>query len=258
MLRPEEIHRVQNDPERLFKMLCKLLPHATAEDLLLLGPALGEAIPELKPLLGFDQRSPHHAYDIYTHTAHVVGAVPPVLSLRLAALLHDTGKVATFTMDEAGQGHFYGHAKESAAIADMVLRRLKAPTALREEVVLLIEQHMTKIEPDKRILRRRLSKLGRETLERLLLLQETDMGSKGTGKPAEMTQFSQIRHILSEIEAENACLSLKDLAVNGHDLMAIGITGREIGLTLNRLLDLVMDEKIPNEKNTLLNAATDI
>ena len=244
--------------ERIFEELSRFLLCTKAKDLLIFAPVLAVVIPELTPLIGFDQRSPHHAYDIYTHTAHVTAAVPPVLSLRLAALLHDTGKVATFTMDEAGQGHFYGHAKESAAIADAVLRRLKAPTALREEVVLLIEQHMTKIEPDKRILRRRLSKLGRETLERLLLLQEADMGSKGTGKPAEMTQFSQIRHILSEIEAENACLSLKDLAVNGHDLMAIGITGREIGLTLNRLLELVMDEKIPNEKNTLLNAATDI
>ena len=244
--------------ERIFEELCRFLLWAGADDLVAFAPILTTVIPELSPLIGFDQRSPYHAYDIYTHTAHVVGAVPPVLSLRWAALLHDAGKPATFTVDEAGQGHFYGHADESAAIADAVLRRLKAPTALREEAVLLIGQHMTKIEPDKRIVRRRLSRLGGETLELLLRLQEADMGSKGTGKPAELTQFAQIRQILSEIEAENACLSLKDLAVDGHDLMALGITGRQIGLTLNRLLELVMDEKLPNEKNALLDAAKDI
>jgi len=244
--------------ERIFEEISRFLLCTGADAVVTFAPVLTTVIPGLAPLIGFDQRSPYHAYDIYTHTAHVVGAVPPVLSLRWAALLHDAGKSATFTVDEAGQGHFYGHAQESAAIADAVLRRLKAPTALREEVLLLIGQHMTKIEPDKPMVCRRLSKLGREILERLLLLQEADMGSKGTGKPREMAQISQIRCILSEIESENACLSLKDLAVNGHDLMALGITGRRIGVTLNRLLELVMDETLPNEKNTLLDAATDI
>jgi len=244
--------------ERIFEEISRFLLCTGADAVVTFAPVLTTVIPELAPLIGFDQRSPYHAYDIYTHTAHVVGAVPPVLSLRWAALLHDAGKSATFTVDEAGQGHFYGHAQESAAIADAVLRRLKAPTALREEVLLLIGQHMTKIEPDKPMVCRRLSKLGREILERLLLLQEADMGSKGTGKPREMAQISQIRCILSEIESENACLSLKDLAVNGHDLMALGITGRRIGVTLNRLFELVMDETLPNEKNTLLDAATDI
>ncbi|MBR4290059.1 MAG: HD domain-containing protein [Oscillospiraceae bacterium] len=241
--------------ERIFEEVNRFLLHAQAEALLTFAPVLTVVLPELAPLIGFDQHSSHHAYDVYTHTAHVTEAVPSVLALRWAALLHDTGKPATFTVDEAGQGHFYAHAEESAAIADVVLHRLKAPTALREEVVLLIAQHMTRIEPDKRILRRRLNRFGAETLEKLLLLQEADMGSKGTGKPAEMTQFAEIRRILSEIEAENACLSLKELAVNGHDLMALGITGRQIGLTLNRLLELVMDETVPNEKNALLDAA---
>ena len=81
------------------------------------------------------------------------------------------------------------------------------------------------------------------------------MGSKGTGKPEEMIQFSLLRQLIAEIEAENACLSLKDLAVSGHDMIALGYTGKEIGQMLTLLLDLVLDEQIPNERDALLRHA---
>ena len=238
--------------ERVFEELCKLLPLMTAGDLIRFAPILAAVIPELEPLIGFDQRSPHHAYDLFTHVAHVTAGVPADLTLRWAALLHDVGKIPTFTQDETGRGHFYGHAKAGAEMANAILHRLKAPTALREQVALLIEKHMTRLEPEKKNLRRWLGRLGWETIDRLLLLQEADMGSKGTGKPEEMEQFPKIRELLKEIKAENACLSLKDLAVNGHDLMALGFTGKAIGETLNALLEQVLDEKLPNEKQALL------
>ena len=241
--------------ERVFEELCKLLPLVTAANLRTFSPILSAAIPELAPMVGFDQRSRHHTYDLYTHTAHVAENVPADLTLRWAALLHDTGKIATFTVDEAGQGHFYGHAKESAAIADAVLRRLKAPTRLREEAVFLIANHMTKLEPEKKLLRRRLSRFGTDTTHKLLLLQEADMGSKGTGKPKEMAQFSEIRALLGEIEAENACLTLKDLAINGNDLTELGLEGKMIGQTLHFLLEQVLDEALPNDRGALLAAA---
>ena len=239
--------------ERVFEELCKLLPLVSTEDLLRFAPILGCAIPELAPAIGFDQCSPHHAYDLFTHIAHVTAAVPPELPLRWAALLHDVGKVPTFTTDATGRGHFYGHAKVSAQMANEILLRLKAPTALREEAVLLIGQHMTRLEPDKKILRRRLGKFGIDTTYRLLALQEADMGSKGTGNEEEMAQFSEVRKLLEEILSEDACLTVKDLAVKGNDLMALGLTGPDIGKTLNRLLDLVLDEQLPNEKEALLN-----
>ena len=238
--------------ERVFEELCKLLPLMTAGDLIRFAPIVAAVIPELEPLIGFDQRSPHHAYDLFTHVAHVTAGVPADLTLRWAALLHDVGKIPTFTQDETGRGHFYGHAKAGAEMANAILHRLKAPTALREQVALLIEKHMTRLEPEKKNLRRWLGRLGWETIDRLLLLQEADMGSKGTGKPEEMEQFPKIRELLKEIKAENACLSLKDLAVNGHDLMALGFTGKAIGETLNALLEQVLDEKLPNEKQALL------
>lgn len=241
--------------ERVFDELCKLLPLVTAEDLCRFAPILAAVIPELKPMIGFDQHSPHHAYDLFTHTAHVTAGVPGDLTLRWAALLHDTGKIPTFTRDATGRGHFYGHAQKSGEIADAILRRLKAPTALREQVVLLIGQHMTKLTPDKKLLRRRVSRLGWETIESLLLLQESDMGSKGTGTPEEMEQFGQLRAILAEIRAEDACLTVKDLAVNGNDLLSLGYQGKAVGEMLNALLEQVLDEALPNERDALLEYA---
>ena len=238
--------------ERVFDELCKLLLLVNAPDLLRFAPILAAVIPELEPMLGFDQRSPHHAYDLFTHTAHVCAAVPAELPLRWTALLHDTGKIPTFTTDDTGRGHFYGHAGESAKIANDVLHRLKAPTALREQVVNLIGLHMTKIQPERKSVRRWLSRLGAGTMEALLQLQEADMGSKGTGKPGELEQFAQLRALMAELQAEDACLSLKDLAVNGHDLMALGFSGREIGKKLDFLLSLVLDEKVENTKEALL------
>ena len=213
-------------------------------------------IPELAPSVGFEQHSPHHVYDVFTHTAHVVEAAPKELALRWATLLHDTGKPQAFYLDEDGRGHFPSHAKYSAQIAETVLTRLKAPTALRERVVLLIAQHMTQLEPDMRLLRRRLCQHGEETVRQMLALQHADFGSKGTGTAAEEKVFDQIEACLEEILAQNACLGLKDLAVNGKDLMAIGFpSDPRLGNCLQQLLEQVLDEQLPNERAALLQAA---
>lgn len=240
--------------ERVFEELCKLLPLVSAQDLLEFSPILTQVIPQLAPQIGFDQKNPHHKYDIFTHTAHVVEAVPQDLALRWAALLHDVGKPGCFTLDEHGCGHFLGHAALGAELAEQILRCLKSPAALRERVCLLIKQHMTKIDPEPKLVRRWLSRLGSETLTQLLSLQEADMGSKGTGYPAEMIQFDTLRTLVAQIEAENACLSIKDLALNGHDLIALGYKGPAIGQALQQLLDLVLDEKVENTRSALLRA----
>ena len=238
--------------ERVFEEFCGLLPALQIGDMARFYPVICAVIPELAPTVGFDQRSPHHAYDLYTHISGVVESTPPDLALRWAALLHDTGKIPTFTRDATGRGHFYGHAGAGAEIADTVLRRLKAPTALREEVTVLIRHHMTKLEPQRKQLRRWLSQLGMDGVRKLLLLQEADMGSKGRETPPEMAQFPVLHGLLSELETENLCLNLKDLAVDGNDLMQMGFSGREIGQRLNLLLEMVLEEQLPNEKEALL------
>jgi len=192
------------DREKVFAELCGLLPHVSAEDLQRFQPVLTAVIPELAPTVGFDQRSPHHAYDLYTHICKVTAAVPPDVKVRWAALLHDSGKVPTFTQDSTGRGHFYGHAQAGAEIADGVLRRLKAPNALREQVVVLIQRHMTPLEPDRKVLRRWVSRLGLPTVEDLLALQQADMASKGTDEDGEAAVFGEIRAVLRTIQEEEA------------------------------------------------------
>ncbi len=238
--------------ERVFDELCKLLPLLKAEDMARYATILTREIPPLAATLDFDQKNPHHIYDVYTHTAFVVENTPKDLSVRWAAILHDCGKPDCFTLDEAGIGHFYGHAEVSAQMADELLLQLKAPTALRERVVFLIEKHMTPLEPDKKILHRRLGQYGIEALQQLVALQKADCIGTGTHSG---DRFDQIFALIEEILQEQACLTIKDLGVNGKDLQEIGLApGKEMGACLTWLLELVQDEKLPNEKEALLAA----
>ena len=112
---------------------------------------------------------------------------------------------------------------------------------------------MTPMDANRKLLRRRLSQYGEQSLRRLLSLQKADHCSKGVVGEAE--DFSQIDALLEEILAEDACLTISRLSINGHDLMEMGLTGPAIGNCLNALLRMVVDEQIPNEKAALLAAA---
>ncbi len=245
--------------ERVFSELCKLLPLLKARDILLFQPILTHILPELAPCVGFCQHSPHHAYDVLTHTAYVVENTPNDLALRWAALLHDTGKPAVFTLDENGRGHFYSHAQESARLAENALRRLKAPTALREEVVSLVNHHMDLWEADEKVLRRQLSKHGVAACKKRLALQRADYLSKGIPGDNAHLDFDGVARLIEKLEAENACLSLSDLAVKGKDLMDLGFAANpRLGQALETLLALVLDEELPNEKEALLQKAKEL
>lgn len=236
--------------ERAFEELCKLLPLVNAEELLRFAPVLTQVIPELAPTVGFEQHNRNHIYDVYTHICHVTAGVPQDLSLRWAALLHDIGKPGTFSWGDDNQGHFYKHERLSAQMAEEILHRLKAPNALREEVVFLIAHHMMRPEPEKKLLRRYLSRWGDARLHKLLIFQQADLGGKGvSGTPFPMEEIQQV---IAEIYEENSCLSLRDLAVDGHDLVDLGLSGKEIGDSLNMLLSKVLEEELPNEKSALL------
>ena len=240
--------------ERVFDEMCKILTICQARDLLRFAPILAKAIPELAPMIGFNQRSPHHAYDVFTHTAYVVENTPPDLALRWAALLHDIGKPATFTKDSNGRGHFYGHADASAEIADKVLLRLKAPTALREKVVFLIKNHMLSMPPEMPVLRRHLSHYGEDYVRSLLTLQRCDYSGKGVLD--DRPPFALIEALIDNILMDEQCLNIRDLTVNGKDLMAVGFPeGKVLGDCLSYLLDCVLDEKLPNQREALLDAA---
>ena len=240
--------------ERVWEELCKLILLATAEDLLRFAPVITQVVPELAPQLGYDQNNHHHIHDLYTHTALVTAAMPRQLSLRWAALLHDIGKPATRTEDEQGEAHYHGHAQVSAKMADAALLRLKAPTAIREQTVLLIDKHMVWFQVEKKVIRRWISRLGFEMFADLITLQQADCLATGTAGTSEATHFDEMEALVREIEGEKSCLSLKDLAINGHDLMALGYRGKAIGEKLNMLLNRVLEEELPNEKAALTAA----
>lgn len=240
--------------ERVFDEMCKILLTCRARDLLRFAPVFAQAVPELGATLGFHQRSPHHAYDVYTHTAYVVENAPATLPMRWAALLHDIGKPACFTQDENGRGHFYGHAEKSAQMANEVLLRLKAPNALREQVVFLIANHMLPLPPDSKILRRKASHFGAENLLALIALQRADYAGKGIIEDA--PPFALLEALVDNLIDDGVCLHLKDLAINGRDLLAVGFPeGKVLGSCLSYLLDCVLDGMLQNNREALLDAA---
>ena len=125
-------------------------------------------------MVGFDQRNYHHCYDVWEHTLHAVAAVPPEPEARCAALLHDIGKPAAFTVDDNGVGHFRGHASASEKLADGMLRRLKCSTEFRETVVRLVEWHDRNIPREKKSICRALQALGEKNFRRLLEIKRAD------------------------------------------------------------------------------------
>ena len=242
--------------ERVMTELVGFLLAAKADDLLHAASILCRLIPALGPTVGFDQHSRHHIHDVFGHIATVVERVSPTPELRLAALLHDIGKPHVFTLDEGGEGHFYGHAAVSADIANQVLLELKAPNALREEVVFLVKHHMDHYSAEERTARRLLSRHGLERMERLLEFQACDLGGKGTDAPDEsLRELEELRELLRTLARQEGALTLKTLAVSGRDLMGLGMApGPELGRTLNALLERVLSGELPNEREALLGA----
>ena len=240
--------------ERIWAEFSRLLCSPGAQEVLLSFPeVVCQIIPELAPCVGFDQKNFHHRYDVYTHSVMALANTPPLLPVRLAALLHDAGKPETFSLDERGVGHFYGHSKHSARLADTALRRLRLPNDLREQVLTLIERHDLPVEPERKWVGRWLARLGEDTFSLLLHLKRGDRAACADPAPPSPDPFEVVESLALELLEEHACLSLKDLAVDGRDCLSAGLRGKEIGQTLQRLLDAVSEGVIPNERGILLD-----
>ncbi len=217
---------------------------------------LGQILPQLTPMFDFPQCSPYHRFDVWEHTVRSVENVPTTEALRFTMLLHDAGKPATFTRDEAGIGHFHGHAACSEKIAEEVMTRLRMDKATAQRVILLVKHHDISLSTDSRLLKRRLNQFGEEALRQLIDVQEADQIAKGTCDPEEIRASADaLRQALDALLASAPCFTLKDLAVNGRDIAAIGAKGSAIGDILQHLLSCVMDDTLPNEKEPLLREA---
>ncbi len=242
-------------PERIQVEFFKLLPGKQAAEVLRGYPEVfGVFWPELLAMVGFDQRNRHHCYDVWEHTLHALDAVPGDLVLRCTMLLHDVGKPDSFTLDEAGVGHFYGHPAVSRDLADGMLRRLKCGTDFRETVVRLVEWHDKDIPRTDKSIRRALRILGEEDLRRLILVKRADNLGQAPEFWERQRELDKAEKILDKLLAEDACFSLKQLAVKGGDLLALGFSGPAVGAALEELLEKVMDGALPNERGALLAA----
>ena len=168
--------------ETPYVALTRFLVDAELDDLIAGAPVLCRFIPALEETVNFNQHSPHHAYDVYTHICHVTAAVPREATLRWAALLHDVGKPACYTQDETGRGHFKGHAQVGAAMAAEILRELDAPKPLTAEVVWLIDHHMEPLPRNEAELSADVERDGLTRTRQLLILKEADARSKGVAE----------------------------------------------------------------------------
>ncbi|MBR6120179.1 MAG: HD domain-containing protein [Oscillospiraceae bacterium] len=273
--------------EELSKLLCGPAVRRIVTEY---WPILAQPLPELAPMAGLDQRSPYHCYDVLEHSAAAAEAVPPDRILRWAALLHDAGKPACFTLDEQGRGHFYGHAKPGAELARAALTRLRFDKDTVRRVVQLVELHdypidppaepvgggvldapdppeadtcgasrtppPTKISAADRAIKKLLGRLGEEDFFRLLALKRADALAHHPDYRGRAAACDRFEARARELLAQKAPFSLKDLAVNGNDLLELGFPrGPELGAALKALLEAVLEGSLPNEKAALLEAA---
>lgn len=241
--------------ERVYAEMTALLCGKNVMQVLLQFPELICAVvPELRDAVGFSQNNRHHVYTVYEHIARVVGAVSPTPALRWAALLHDCGKPACKVTDDNGEFHFPGHPQESARRADTVLTRLRADNRTKDSVLELIQLHDLRTPPTEKAVKRLLSKVGETRFFELLDIAAADRSAQNPAYFAEgKAREDAVRDLAVKLLAESACLTLADLAVNGDDLLAVGIpAGKEVGDTLHRLLDLILDGECENNKEALL------
>ena len=202
----------------------------------------------------FRSNTPWHCWGGWEHTVRAVEAAPAGLVLRLAMLLHDVGKPACKFTGENGVDHFCGHESVSAQLAEEMLRKLKFDNKTRERVVTLVKRHGVQIPCQEKSIRRWLGRLGPEAFFQLLEVKRAD----GMGQACELVkdrlaELVKIRELAEEAMAQGQCLTLRDLAVNGRDVMAAGIApGPEVGQVLGGLLEQVLSGELPNQREVLL------
>ncbi len=240
--------------ERIYVELSKLICGKHAGDILLgYSDVLSVFIPEIAPAVGFDQKNKHHCYSVWEHCVRALEAAPEDPLIRYVLLLHDLGKPDTFHTDEMGVGHFYDHGRRSAELAEEICRRLKMDNASRTAIVELVRIHDIPIAMTEKAVKRLLRNIGETQFRRLLVVKRCDNLAQHPDYLGRQALIGQLEDLLELVLRQDSCFSLRQLAVNGNDLLALGLSGREIGQTLDRLLDGVVEGELPNEREYLLS-----
>ena len=215
-------------------------------------------LPEFDLLMKTEQETPHHMYNVGEHTLHALMRVRPDRILRITMLLHDMGKPEYKTMDETGQAHFKKHAIGSEHIAKEILKRLKFDNETIRIVTRLVLCHDYRMPAEAKNVRKAMNKIGEDIFEYYMEVRRADVLAQSTYlRERKLKNLDDIETLYAKIKEAKQCVSLKELAVSGSDLIAIGIKpGKEIGEILNRLLEMVIEDPELNQKEILLKKAT--
>ena len=218
---------------------------------------LDKILPELNALVGIEQPFKYHHQDAFNHTLLVLDASANMdmdLDMRMAALVHDLGKAKTQKKEADGNIHFYGHQIVSKHQFLDISERLKLSSAGFdiERIALVVEHHMeplTDYVSDKSV-RKFIRKVG---VDRAFDIVEFRVADKRGGVNADNIEWVfQFRKRMQDILTRKEPLSIRDLAINGNDLIRIGfLPSRKIGDTLNLLLEKVMEDPSFNTRETL-------
>ena len=243
--------------ERIFVELKKLLCGKGAERILCdYAEILFSVLPELKPMYGCGQNNPHHAYDVWTHTAKSVANVPAEAHFRLTMLLHDAGKPACKYVGEDGFDHFKGHPVVSRKIAEAVLLRLKSDKATMQLVSKLVQEHDLRVPAKPMNVRRQMARIGKDIFGMLIPVMRADSLAQNPAMHDEKIAYvDAIEREYASALRENACLCLQDMHISGKDLLALGLRGKIVGELLNDLLFDIIEGKVHNENAALIRRA---
>lgn len=246
--------------ERIRDELCKILiSDNPRKGLILLRDCgvLNIIIPELIPLIGFNQRNKYHHEDVFKHTLSVVENTPNNLILRLSALFHDIGKPDFFFIDDDGNGRFFEHNNISEEITEKILTRLHFDNKTIKTVCILIKEHMNVLDnPSNVAIKRLINRVSVDNIHLLYSLQEADIKSLKIPDEA-LSKLNIMKDKTKLILESKAPMSTKDLAIDGGTLISelSLVPGKIIGDTLNHILQLVLDDPDLNNKDILLREA---
>lgn len=218
-------------------------------------------LPEFDACMATPQKHAHHCYDVGEHTLESVRLVPNDRILRWTMLLHDVGKPQTLTLDEDGTTHFYGHPQLSEEMARDILRRLKSDNDTIYMVCKLVRYHdaANDDEPDIRYVRKAINKIGEDAFPMIFEVWRADVLAQSMYlREEKLARIEKWKALYEEILEKKQCVTLKDLAISGNDLIRLGMKpGKELGNLLQALLEEVLEEPERNNKPWLEAIALD-
>ena len=263
---------IEEETRKALKVLAPNLKHVSAERIqvelvkLLMSPhpdylrvayeagITAEFLPEFDACMTTSQNTPHHCYTVGEHILHSLCHVRADKVLRITMLLHDIGKPVVRKTDENGRDHFKMHGIAGEKMASQILRRLKFDNDTIRKVTRLVKWHDDRPEGMTKAVRRAVNRIGEDLFPYYLEVQQADMLAQSDYRRTEKQErLDKVKEAYETIINEHQCVSLKTLAVTGKDLIEAGYKpGREIGETLNRLLEVVLVDPQKNQKEILL------